>query len=350
MSPSTAMHHRFSSIRKFSAAMARRRCRKAVCRCRGCSRKWSALNASGYAPRTAMAGRWNSTPTACWRCASSTRSIIWTASCSWITSRNSNANASAGNWKKNNAMNARACATPHRQSERLLSSEIPIACRPHMTRPLRVAFAGTPEFAVPALDALLKTHHEIVGVWTQPDRPAGRGRKLIASPVKRRALEHSLPIHQPATFKSAAARLQLETSAADVMVVTAYGRLLPAAVLAVPRYGCINIHASLLPRWRGAAPIQRAILAGDTETGITLMQMDQGLDTGDMLDVCRTAIRDDDTAQSLHERLATLGAAAMVELLAALPEVTRVPQNESAATYAAKLTRAEARVDWMSPA
>jgi len=219
-----------------------------------------------------------------------------------------------------------------------------------MTRPLRVAFAGTPEFAVPALDALLKTHHEIVGVWTQPDRPAGRGRKLMASPVKRRALEHSLPIHQPATFKSAAARLQLETSAADVMVVTAYGRLLPAAVLAVPRYGCINIHASLLPRWRGAAPIQRAILAGDTETGITLMQMDQGLDTGDMLDVCRTAIRDDDTAQSLHERLATLGAAAMVELLAALPEVTRVPQNESAATYAAKLTRAEARVDWMSPA
>jgi len=219
-----------------------------------------------------------------------------------------------------------------------------------MTRPLRVAFAGTPEFAVAALDALLKTRHEIVGVWTQPDRPAGRGRKLMASPVKRRALEHSLPIQQPATFKSAAARLQLETSAADVMVVAAYGRLLPAAVLAVPRYGCINIHASLLPRWRGAAPIQRAILAGDTESGITLMQMDQGLDTGDMLDVRRTAIRDDDTTQSLHERLATLGAAAMVELLAALPEVTRVPQNESAATYAAKLTRAEARVDWMSPA
>ncbi|MHB8405121.1 MAG: methionyl-tRNA formyltransferase [Gammaproteobacteria bacterium] len=219
-----------------------------------------------------------------------------------------------------------------------------------MTRPLRVAFAGTPEFSVPALDALLKTCHEIVGVWTQPDRPAGRGRKLMASPVKRRALEHSLAIHQPATFKSAAARLQLEISAADVMVVTAYGRLLPAAVLAVPRYGCINIHASLLPRWRGAAPIQRAILAGDTESGITLMQMDQGLDTGDMLDVRRTAIRDDDTAQSLHERLATLGAVAMVELLAALPEVTRVPQNESAATYAAKLTRAEARVDWMSPA
>ncbi|HVC37921.1 MAG TPA: methionyl-tRNA formyltransferase [Gammaproteobacteria bacterium] len=219
-----------------------------------------------------------------------------------------------------------------------------------MTRPLRVAFAGTPEFALPALDALLETRHEIVGVWTQPDRPAGRGRKLVGSPVKQRALACALPLHQPATLKSSVPHLQLVTLAPDVMVVAAYGLLLPPAVLEIPRYGCINIHASLLPRWRGAAPIQRAILAGDTHTGITLMQMNEGLDTGDMLDVRRTAIRDDDTAQSLHDRLAVLGAAAIVELLAALPNVTRVPQSESAATHAAKLTRAEARVDWTSPA
>jgi methionyl-tRNA formyltransferase len=219
-----------------------------------------------------------------------------------------------------------------------------------MSGSLRLAFAGTPEFALPALEALLSAGHEIVGVWTQPDRPAGRGRKLVASPVKRRALEHALTVYQPATFKSADAVLHLETVAPDIMLVVAYGLLLPAAVLTIPRYGCINIHASLLPRWRGAAPIQRAILAGDTETGITLMQMDQGMDTGDMLDVSKTLIRDDDTAQSLHDRLAALGAAAIAELLSRLPDVERVPQNPRAATYATKLTRAEARVDWSSPA
>lgn len=219
-----------------------------------------------------------------------------------------------------------------------------------MSARLRVAFAGTPEFALPALESLMTARHEILGVWTQPDRPAGRGRKLVASPVKQHALQHALPIHQPATFKSADARLELETLTPDVMVVAAYGLLLPAAVLKVPRYGCINIHASLLPRWRGAAPIQRAILAGDKQTGITLMQMDAGLDTGEMLGVRRTTIRDDDTAQSLQARLAVLGAEAVVELLAALPEVTRTQQDEFAATYAAKLTRTEARVDWTSPA
>ncbi|HVA55436.1 MAG TPA: methionyl-tRNA formyltransferase [Gammaproteobacteria bacterium] len=215
---------------------------------------------------------------------------------------------------------------------------------------MRIVFAGTPEFALPALDALLATDHEIVGVWTQPDRPAGRGRNLTASPIKQHALVHSLPVYQPATLKSTATHLQLSTLKPDVMVVAAYGLLLPPVVLGIPRYGCINIHASLLPRWRGAAPIQRALLAGDTQTGITLMQMNQGLDTGDMLDIRKTTICDDDTTQSLHDRLANLGATAIAELLAVLPDVRRLAQDESAATYAGKLTRAEARVDWQSPA
>ncbi len=192
--------------------------------------------------------------------------------------------------------------------------------------------------------------HEIVGVWTQPDRPAGRGRKLRASPIKQYALAHALPLHQPASFKSVAAQSELAAVAADVMVVAAYGLLLPPAVLELPNYGCINIHASLLPRWRGAAPIQRAILAGDRETGITLMQMSKQLDSGDILLVRKTAIHADDTAQSLHDRLAVLGATAILELLEAIPDITGTPQNDSATTYAAKLTRPEARVDWTLPA
>jgi methionyl-tRNA formyltransferase len=219
-----------------------------------------------------------------------------------------------------------------------------------MTGRLRVAFAGTSEFALPALDAILKARHDVVGVWTRPDRPAGRGRRISASPVKRGAQTHALQVYQPATFKSAEARRQLELQLPDVMVVAAYGSLLPPAALDVPRYGCINIHASLLPRWRGAAPIQRAILAGDTETGITLMQMNAGLDTGDILDMRRTAISYDDTAQSLHDRLAILGATTLIELLTALPGVKRTEQNESAASLAPKLTRAEARIDWRMPA
>ncbi|MDE2091464.1 MAG: methionyl-tRNA formyltransferase [Gammaproteobacteria bacterium] len=215
---------------------------------------------------------------------------------------------------------------------------------------MRIVFAGTPEFALPALDALLATRHEIIGVYTQPDRPAGRGRKLTASPVKQFALTHALPLLQPVTLKTSAAHQQLKALAPDVMVVAAYGLLLPPAVLHIPRYSCINIHASLLPRWRGAAPIQSAILAGDTESGITLMQMNAGLDTGDILDVRKTAIRDEDTAQSLHDRLAKLGAEAIVELLAALPDVKCMPQDDSRATHAAKLTRAEARINWASSA
>jgi methionyl-tRNA formyltransferase len=212
--------------------------------------------------------------------------------------------------------------------------------------PLRIAFAGTPEFPLAALDALAASHHSLVGVWTQPDRPAGRGRALAASPVKRRALELKLPVHQPERLKSEEAQQALRDLKPEVMVVVAYGLILPASVLAIPRYGCLNIHASLLPRWRGAAPIQRAILAGDAETGVAIMQMDKGLDTGDVLLESRSAIGADDTAQSLHDRLAKLGAEALLKVLDALPDVHPRKQETAGVTYAAKLTKEEARLDW----
>ncbi|MGH8397918.1 MAG: methionyl-tRNA formyltransferase [Gammaproteobacteria bacterium] len=219
-----------------------------------------------------------------------------------------------------------------------------------MTTPLRIAFAGTPDFAVTALNALVSVRRDVIGVWTQPDRHAGRGRKLGASPVKRRALELQLPVYQPATLKTIEAQAQIKNAAPDVMIVAAYGLLLPDAVLRIPRYGCINIHASLLPRWRGAAPIQRAILAGDAESGITLMQMARGLDTGDILATQRMVICDDDTAQTLHDRLAILGAEAVLELLERIPDVKPVSQDDSHATYAEKLTREEAVINWTLPA
>src|SRR5690242_9314436 len=173
-----------------------------------------------------------------------------------------------------------------------------------MTTPLDIAFAGTPEFALAALDALAASPHRIVGVWTQPDRPAGRGRKLAPSPVKARALELGLAVHQPESFKPDEAKQALRDAKPDVMVVVAYGLILPKSVLAIPRHGCLNIHASLLPRWRGAAPIQRALLAGDAETGVCIMQMDKGLDTGPVLKEARAPITPDDTAQTLQDRLA----------------------------------------------
>lgn len=219
-----------------------------------------------------------------------------------------------------------------------------------MTTRLRIAFAGTPDFAVPALDALLRAGHELAGVWTQPDRPAGRGRRLTASPVKQRALQHGLPVYQPQSLRDADAQNVIRAAEPDVMVVVAYGLLLPVAVLGIPPYGCFNIHASLLPRWRGAAPIQRAILAGDAETGVTIMQMEAGLDTGPMLAVRRTPIRGDDTAQSLHDRLAGLGAEVIVDVLAGITQLNPVAQDDAQATYAAKLTREEAAVDWSCPA
>jgi methionyl-tRNA formyltransferase len=212
---------------------------------------------------------------------------------------------------------------------------------------LRVAFAGTPEFALPALEAL-RAHHEIVGVLTQPDRPSGRGRKLTASAVKTAALSHQLPIAQPPTLKSEAALADLAAWRPEVLVVVAYGLLLPREVLALPRFGCVNIHASLLPRWRGAAPIERAILAGDAETGVSIMQIDAGLDSGPLLLQRRLGIRPDHTGGSLRAELAGLGAAALLEALDGLEAGTLrpVPQPQAGVTYAAKIQKAEARIDW----
>jgi methionyl-tRNA formyltransferase len=216
---------------------------------------------------------------------------------------------------------------------------------------LNIIFAGTPDFAAVALAALLKSRHKVIAVYTQPDRPAGRGRKLKASPVKQLALEHNLPILQPTGLKGADEQQQLADFQPDLMVVAAYGLLLPRAVLDIPRFGCLNIHASLLPRWRGAAPIQRAILAGDAESGITIMQMDEGLDTGDMLLKLTTPISEEDTAQSLHDRLAVLGADALLQALERLPGgLVPEPQDEALASYAKKLDKQEAAIDWRQPA
>ena len=215
---------------------------------------------------------------------------------------------------------------------------------------MKLIFAGTPVFAAAALQALLDAGHEIALVLTQPDRPAGRGMKLKPSPVKALALQHGLRVEQPLTLKTPEAQALVSDVGAEVMVVAAYGLLLPKAVLDMPARGCLNIHASLLPRWRGAAPIQRAILANDEQTGITIMQMDVGLDTGDMLSVHPMAIVADDSAASLHDKLATLGAQAIVSTLANLAQHPPVKQPEEGVNYAAKLTKEEARIDWTQPA
>jgi methionyl-tRNA formyltransferase len=213
--------------------------------------------------------------------------------------------------------------------------------------PLRLGFAGTPEFAVPALDAL-KNAHRICAVFTQPDRPAGRGQPLHASPVKALATLRGFPVHQPASFKSPEALETLRSLELDALVVVAYGLILPPAALECPKLGCINIHASLLPRWRGAAPIQRAVLAGDSKTGVTIMRMAAGLDTGPMLATREIGIGADDTAKSLHDRLARLGAELIGETLDALQQgrVREVPQPSEGVTYAEKITKAEALIDW----
>ena len=211
---------------------------------------------------------------------------------------------------------------------------------------MRVIFAGTPDFAASALAALIEAGHEILVVLTQPDRPKGRGMKLTPSPVKTLALQYELPVWQPEHLKDMAIQQQLRDLQADVMVVAAYGLLLPAAVLSIPEYGCLNIHASLLPRWRGAAPIQRAIEAGDVESGVCIMQMDVGLDTGDVLLSRNTPIKNDATATQLHDALAVIGAEAVVEALEKLPELTAVPQLEAGVTYAQKLSKADAEIDW----
>jgi len=217
---------------------------------------------------------------------------------------------------------------------------------------LRIAFAGTPQFALPALRALLKSTHQVVGVLTQPDRPAGRGQNLRASPVKLLAAEHRLPLAQPLTLKTPEGRAELAQWAPDVLVVVAYGLILPQAALDLPRLGCLNIHGSLLPRWRGAAPIQRAILAGDAETGVTIMQLDAGLDTGPMLLERSRSIGLHDTAGDLHDALAELGAAALIEALDGLAAGTLRPRAQPAAgaSHAPKIEKSEAALDWSASA
>jgi methionyl-tRNA formyltransferase len=213
---------------------------------------------------------------------------------------------------------------------------------------LRIIFAGTPDFAARHLDALLSSGHHVVGVFTQPDRPAGRGKKLMPSPVKVLAEENGLPVFQPASLRPQENQQLVADLHADVMVVVAYGLILPKAVLDMPRLGCINVHGSLLPRWRGAAPIQRALWAGDTETGVTIMQMDVGLDTGDMLYKLVCPITDEDTSATLYDKLAGLGPAGLIETLAQLANGTAQPQvqDEAQVTYAEKLSKEEARVNW----
>ncbi|SEO88424.1 methionyl-tRNA formyltransferase [Aquisalimonas asiatica] len=221
-----------------------------------------------------------------------------------------------------------------------------------MSDKARIAFAGTPDFAVPPLRVLLASGHDVVGVWTQPDRPAGRGRKPRPSPVKAVALDHGIPVHQPQSLRSEHDRAALDAARPDLVVVVAYGLLLPRSVLDLPPAGCVNLHASLLPRWRGAAPIQRALLAGDDETGVCLMRMEAGLDTGPVYACVRTPITADDTGGSLHDRLAELGAGLLHDNLRALLDgsLTPAPQPDEGVTYARKLDKAEARIDWQASA
>ena len=217
---------------------------------------------------------------------------------------------------------------------------------------MRIVFAGTPEFAAEHLKALLGTQHQVIAVYTQPDRPAGRGHKLMPSPVKQLAVEHGIAVYQPATLRAPEAQAELAVLQPDLMVVVAYGLILPQAVLDTPRLGCINSHASLLPRWRGAAPIQRAVQAGDSESGVTVMQMEAGLDTGPMLLKVTTPIAATDTGGSLHDRLAVLGSQAVIQAVDALAAgtLTGEMQDDSLANYAHKLNKDEARLDWSRPA
>ncbi|OGT63111.1 MAG: methionyl-tRNA formyltransferase [Gammaproteobacteria bacterium RIFCSPHIGHO2_12_FULL_45_12] len=213
---------------------------------------------------------------------------------------------------------------------------------------LKMIFAGTPEFAAVALQALIHSPHQLLAVYTQPDRPAGRGLKLTSSPVKQLARQHELPVYQPASLKTAEAQADLSALQADMMVVAAYGMLLPEAVLTIPRLGCINIHPSLLPRWRGAAPIQRTVLSGDTVTGVTIMQMEAGLDTGPILLQHRYTLAADETSQTLHDKMAAMGAEALLEALNLLAQnvLRPQPQDNQQATYASKISKEEAWLDW----
>lgn len=213
---------------------------------------------------------------------------------------------------------------------------------------MKIIFAGTPEFAVPSLQALLGSNHEVVAVYTQPDRPSGRGQKLMPSPVKALALEHKLPVYQPKTLRNTDVQAQLAELEPDVMAVVAYGLLLPQAVLDIPKHGCVNVHPSLLPRWRGAAPIQRTILAGDVDTGVATMQLDLGMDTGPILLLEKTTVEPNETSGQLHDRLAVVGAELLVKTfdLMAQDKIKPQPQAEEGVTHAAKVTKLEAKIDW----
>ena len=215
---------------------------------------------------------------------------------------------------------------------------------------MRIIFMGTPEFSVPVLDALVAAGHEIAAVYTQPPRPAGRGKKDRPQAVHLRALELGLPVRHPVSLRNPQAQAEFADLNADIAVVVAYGLILPQAVLDAPRLGCLNIHASLLPRWRGAAPIHRAIMAGDAQTGVCIMQMEAGLDTGPVLLREATGIAPDDTTGALHDRLSAMGAQLVVAALDRLHDLTREPQPAEGVTYAAKIDKAEARVDWAQPA
>ncbi|MDF1760092.1 MAG: methionyl-tRNA formyltransferase [Coxiellaceae bacterium] len=217
---------------------------------------------------------------------------------------------------------------------------------------MKIAFAGTPEFAVPSLQALVDSEHEVVAVWTQPDRPAGRGKKLTPSPVKLLAESLGIAVYQPVSLRDSGAQQQMADLDLDCLVVAAYGLILPQAVLSLPTYGCINVHASILPQWRGAAPIQAAILAGDAETGVTIMQMDVGLDTGDMLLISKTAIDINETAGELTDRLAQIGASALSDAMADLPQLQQqaVKQDDALSSHAGKITKQQAQIDWQDTA
>jgi methionyl-tRNA formyltransferase len=219
-------------------------------------------------------------------------------------------------------------------------------------QPLRIIFAGTPEFAAHHLGALLNSAHQVVAVYTQPDRPAGRGKKIVPGPVKQLALDQAIPVQQPASLRDQAVQETLAQYGADVLVVVAYGLILPQAVLDIPRLGCLNVHGSLLPRWRGAAPIQRAIASGDIQTGITIMQMDAGLDTGSMLASASCPIEPHTTAASLHDTLANIGPELLISVLSDLPahQAKQQEQGKNGVTYAEKILKPEAYLDWQLPA
>lgn len=219
-----------------------------------------------------------------------------------------------------------------------------------MNKPLNIVFAGTPEFAALHLQRLIDSEHNVIAVYSQPDRPAGRGKKLQASAVKQLAVKHAIPVLQPQSLKTTDAQITLAELRADIMVVVAYGLILPASILDIPKLGCLNVHGSLLPKWRGAAPIQRSIWAGDSESGVTIMQMDEGLDTGAMLFKQSLAITKQDTSTSLYQKLAEIGPNALLETLATLTQIIPQIQNEQHASYAKKLSKEEAKINWFLPA